>query len=165
MTTRGPNWLDDREQQAWRGYMRMQGELSARLNRNFSRNGGISMADYGVLVHLSDAVDGRARVLALGRQLQWEKSRLSHQLTRMERRGLVTREECPTDRRGALARITDAGTAALVAAAPSHVADVRRYLIDPLTSDQLDVFAEVTAAVLAALADDDLPTTPGECCE
>src|SRR5690606_35907892 len=97
------------------------------------------------------------RVFELGDELQWETSRLSHHLTRMERRGLVRREKCPTDQRGAYIVLTDAGRDAIVAAAPRHVEDVRRYFIDAMTPEQLDELATIAERVLEAL--DALPTT------
>jgi DNA-binding MarR family transcriptional regulator len=147
-----PRWLDEREDRAWRGYTSMQAQLSARLHRNLLRNTGLSLPDYEVLVHLSEAPDGRLRSFQLGAALQWEKSRLSHHLTRMEGRGLVERQECTTDGRGAFVVITAAGSAAIEAAAPSHVSDVREALIDVLTPAQLDALAEIAEAVLAQLA-------------
>src|SRR5918992_4130761 len=125
-----PRWLDEREARAWRGYTRMQVLLTARLHRNLLRETGLSLSDYEVLVHLSEAPDGRLRSFQLSNALQWEKSRLSHHLTRMERRGLVTRQECSTDGRGAFIVLTPNGRAAIEEAAPAHVADVRDAFID-----------------------------------
>src|SRR5512134_1046964 len=118
-------WLDEREQAAWRGLLTMHAQLQARLSRALQRDAGLSDADYGVLVALSEAPDDRLRIFQLGRFLQWEKSRLSHHLRRMEARGLVERRECDTDRRGAYVVLTARGRAAVEAAAPGHVAEVR----------------------------------------
>jgi DNA-binding MarR family transcriptional regulator len=150
-----PRWLDDREARAWRGYEHMRGQLSARLEHNLLRDAGLSGADYAVLVNLSEAPGGRMRAFELGRAMHWEKSRLSHQVTRMARRGLVRREVCPSDARGSFVALTDEGLAVIEAAAPGHVEDVRRYFIDLLTPAQLDVIADATAAVLARLAEED----------
>ncbi|MEJ7584587.1 MAG: helix-turn-helix domain-containing protein [Acidimicrobiales bacterium] len=147
-------WLGEREQEAWRGLLRMHAELGARLSRNLQQASGLSLADYDVLVHLAEADDGRLRVFELARSLRWEKSRVSHQVTRMERRDLVVREDCDTDARGAFARLTTTGRRALRAAAAGHVEDVRRYLIDVVSQDQLDALADVSTAVLGALADE-----------
>ncbi|MDP8977637.1 MAG: MarR family transcriptional regulator [Actinomycetota bacterium] len=133
--------------------MRLQ--LSARLNRNLVRAAGLSLADYEVLVSLSEACEGRLRAFRLADALRWEKSRLSHHLTRMQRRGLLRREECPTDRRGAFVVLTDAGRTAIERAAPEHVEDVRRAFVDVLTPAQLDALDEISRAVLARLSDDD----------
>jgi DNA-binding MarR family transcriptional regulator len=145
-------WLDEREARAWRGYTRMQVQLAARLHRNLLRATGLSLPDYEVLVHLSEAPEGRLRSFQLSAALQWEKSRLSHHLTRMQRRGLVARRECETDGRGAFVVLTPTGRTAIEAAAPAHVADVRAALIDALTPAQLDALAEISDAVLARMA-------------
>ncbi len=129
----------------------MQSRLDARLGRQLLAESGLSMADFEVLVVLSDVPDGRRRAFELGRQLQWEKSRLSHHLTRMERRGLVVREGCPTDRRGAFIALTPAGRTALEDAAPGHVETVRRSLFDVLTADQVSSLGEICADLLAGL--------------
>ena len=149
-----PRWLNEREARAWRGYEHMRGLLSARLERNLLRTAGLSGADYAVLVNLSEAPGGRLRAFELGNAMQWEKSRLSHQVTRMERRGLVRRETCPSDARGSFVVLTDEGFATIRDAAPDHVEDVRRYFIDVLTPEQLDELASITDKVLARLAED-----------
>ena len=146
-----PRWLDELETRAWRGYTRMRVELEAALSRELSRHSGLSHADYAVLVELSEAEGGRLRAFQLGRSLRWEKSRLSHHLKRMEARGLVDREECAEDARGSEVVLTAAGRAAIEAAAPAHVEDVRRLMIDQLTREQLEALAVAAEAVLAAL--------------
>lgn len=155
-----PRWLDDREMRAWRAYARMQTQLSARLHRSLQRTTGLSLSDYEVLVHLSEAPDGRLRSFQLSAALQWEKSRLSHHLSRMQARGLVSRQECTSDGRGAFVVITPAGRAAIESAAPTHVADVREALIDVLTPAQLDALAEIAETVLERLVDDGSATEP-----
>jgi DNA-binding MarR family transcriptional regulator len=147
-----PRWLNEREDRAWRAFTRMQALLSARLHRNLLRETGLSLSDYEVLVHLSEASEGRLRSFQLGNALQWEKSRLSHHLTRMEGRGLVARRECSTDGRGAFIVLTPAGRAAIEAAAPTHVADVRDAFIDVLTPEQLDVLVDIANAVLRSVS-------------
>src|SRR4051812_43668086 len=96
-----PRWLDEREQRAWRSLMTMHAGLSEHLERQLRTRNGMSDADYQVLAHLSEAPDGRLRSFALGNAMRWEKSRLSQHLTRMEKRGLVRRERCSDDQRGA----------------------------------------------------------------
>ena len=147
-----PRWLDAHEDRAWRGYTRMQALLSARLHRNLLRETGLSLSDYEVLVHLSEAPQGRLRAFQLGNALQWEKSRVSHHLTRMEGRGLVRRQECSTDGRGAFVVLTPNGRTAIEAAAPAHVAHVRDAFIDVLTPEQLDALAGISDAVLRRLS-------------
>lgn len=146
-----PRWLDDREQAAWRGLLQMNQQLLARLNRNLVVESGVSDGDYGILVALSEAPEQRLRAFELARSLMWEKSRLSHQLTRMERRGLVRREECTTDARGAFVVITDAGRTTIEAAAPRHVEHVRRWFVDALSSQQLDALGDIVTTVLNRL--------------
>jgi DNA-binding MarR family transcriptional regulator len=152
-----PRWLNPQEARAWRGFQSMRSQLGGRLRRQLVRDAGLSDADYEVLVNLSEAPDLRLRLYELGRRLQWEKSRVSHHLTRMERRGLVARQSCATDGRGAFVVLTDSGLAAIRAAAPQHVDAVRQYFIDVLTPAQLEALSEITEAVAARLAqaDDD----------
>src|SRR5947208_9183310 len=119
-TTTTPRWLDQREQAAWRAYLDMNAKLTARLNREMQDQSGVSIADFSVLVQLSEHVDARMRILELARALGWEKSRLSHQLTRMQQRGLIERSNCSEDRRGAFVVLTDRGRATVEAAAPRH---------------------------------------------
>ncbi|GAA4611850.1 MarR family transcriptional regulator [Actinoallomurus liliacearum] len=147
----GTRWLDDEEQRAWRAFIRMHGQLTARLSRQLQADSGLSLADYEVLVQLTDAPDGRLRPFELQRGLQWEQSRLSHHLTRMQRRGLVAREECDEDGRGAVVALTDAGRRAIVAAAPGHVDTVRRLFFDGLTRDQVALLHQVSDHVLGRL--------------
>ena len=149
-----PRWLDEREQAAWRGLLQMYQQVMARLNRNLVVESGLSEGDYAILVSLSEAPEGRLRAFELARWLLWEKSRLSHQLTRMERRGLVRREECVSDARGAFVVITEAGRTAIEAAAPRHVDDVRRWFVDALSPQQLDALNDIATSVLSRLEAD-----------
>ena len=115
-----PQWLTDDEQRAWRGLVQMTSRLDARLNRELQQSSGLSLADYDVLVLLTEAPDGRLRMFELVDDLQWEHSRLSHHVARMQRRGLVAREECTTNERGAFVVLTAAGRDAIETAAPGH---------------------------------------------
>jgi DNA-binding MarR family transcriptional regulator len=146
-----PRWLDADEQRAWRAYLRMQGRLTARLNRQLQADSGLSLADYEVLVHLTDREEGRLRPYELQRDLQWEQSRLSHHLTRMQRRGLVRREECADDGRGAYVVITEEGRRAITAAAPGHVETVRHLFFDGLSREQVAALERLAADVLGRL--------------
>ncbi|MEX0832180.1 MAG: MarR family winged helix-turn-helix transcriptional regulator [Nitriliruptoraceae bacterium] len=148
-------WLNEREERAWRAFTRLRAQLSAQISRDLARRSGISESEYGVLVHLSESPDQQLRSFELCDALQWERSRLSHQLTRMERRGYVARQECPSDARGSFVVLTDEGRAAIEAAAPGHVADVRQHFIDALTDDQLDALAEIAETVIDRLSADD----------
>ena len=145
-------WLTEEEQRAWRGLLRMTTQLNARMNRQLLQEYGISLTDYEVLVALSEAPAGRLRVFEVADTLSWEQSRVSHQLARMQRRGLITREDCASDARGAFAVLTEAGRAAIEQAAPAHVETVRQLVFDGLTQDQLTTLTEVTSRVLDRLA-------------
>lgn len=146
-----PPWLDDTEQAAWRAYLQMQTRLAACLERDIQANTALSMPDFAVLVALTDACRGGARAFSLAETLQWEKSRLSHHLARMERRGLVTRTNCAEDGRGQLVTVTPAGRAAIEAAAPHHVRTVRRLVFDALTPEDVAALARIADRVLARL--------------
>lgn len=147
----GTRWLTDREQRTWRSYLQMTALLNARMNRDLQNDCGLSVADFAVLVELSESAEGRMRVMELARDLRWEKSRLSHQLARMQKRGLIERAECTDDRRGAWAVLTDEGRRTIVAAAPLHVATVRGVMFDVLTPAQVDALGEISDTVLAKL--------------
>ncbi|MBS1848368.1 MAG: winged helix-turn-helix transcriptional regulator [Actinobacteria bacterium] len=153
MSPRDANWLDEREQRAWRGFLRMSAAVDQALARQMLANSRLSLADYAVLVCLSESADGARRSFEIAELLQWEASRLSHQLRRMAGRGLVEARGCPTDGRGRVTAITDAGRAALVSAAPCHVAEVRRVFIDRLDTAQLDALAAIADSVLDAESD------------
>lgn len=144
-------WLDNREQSAWRAFLDMHARLTARLNREMQDASGLSLADYSVLVPLSEHVDARMRVLELARSLGWEKSRLSHQLTRMQQRGLIERSNCTEDRRGAFVVLTDQGRTAVEVVAPTHVDGVRRYLFDALTPEQVDTLDAIARGTVERL--------------
>jgi DNA-binding MarR family transcriptional regulator len=144
-------WLTEDEQRAWRGLLQMTAQLNARMNRQLQDEAGISLADYEVLVVLSEAPEGRRRVFELAELLAWEQSRVSHQLARMQRRELVARQECPTDARGAFAVLTETGRAAIDRAALGHVETVRHLVFDGLSPDQLAALSAVSYRVLGRL--------------
>ena len=149
-----PRWLDEAEDRAWRGYLRMRTLLHARILRDLAREAGLSGPDYDVLSHVSESHGRRSRLGELAERMAWSRSRLSHHLTRMEERGLVTREDCPSDGRGAFVVLTEAGFRVIQAAAPGHVASVRRHFIDLLSRDQLDALTRITDTVVGHLAQD-----------
>jgi DNA-binding MarR family transcriptional regulator len=132
----------------------MQMRLQAALGRQLADESELSLADYAVLVSLTDQPDGRLRLFELGQEIGWEKSRLSHHVARMAGRGLVKKETCDSDRRGAFVVATKKGGKAIEAAAPGHVAEVRRLVIDRLSGDQLDAITTAAQTVLAALDTD-----------
>jgi len=152
MTLQQPRWLDDDEQRAWRAYLRMQGRLEARLNRRLQADSGLSLADYSVLVELTDTDQDGLRPFELQRRLDWEQSRLSHHLTRMQKRGLVDRDQCGEDGRGALVVVTGTGRRALEVAAPAHVEAVREWFFDGLTPAQVRLVGDLAAGVFDRLS-------------
>ncbi|NND73760.1 MAG: winged helix-turn-helix transcriptional regulator [Ilumatobacter sp.] len=147
-------WLTDREQRAWRGLQELQMRLDRQLARQLATDSGLSYPDYAVLVALTDQPDGRMRLFELGEILGWEKSRLSHHVARMAGRDLVAKEHCDSDQRGAFVVVTKHGRREIEAAAPGHLAEVRRLFVDHLSPAQLDSIAEIAEIVLARLDDD-----------
>lgn len=148
-------WLDGREARAWRALQSMQLRLTGRLARDLAATSQLSYSDYLVLVALTDRPDGRMRLFELATVLGWEKSRLSHHVARMAERGLVAKERCGEDRRGAYVVVTKGGRKAIEAAAPRHVEAVRRLFIDRLTPRQLDAVRAAAETVLAGLAEEE----------
>jgi DNA-binding MarR family transcriptional regulator len=104
-------------------------------------------------VPLSEAPGGLIRARDLGRLVGWDRTRVSHQLSRMEKRGFVTREECPDEARGSMVRLTSTGRSAIEAAASEHVSTVRRLFFDPLSDDELDTLATLLDRLLAGVAE------------
>ncbi|MET7355363.1 MarR family winged helix-turn-helix transcriptional regulator [Streptomyces mirabilis] len=150
-----PRWLTTTEERAWRGLLRMNDVLVNRTGRSLQGEFGLSGADYTVLAELTRVPGGRLRMVELSRTLAWEKSRLSHHLARMMKRGLVERTECADDRRGAYVTVTLQGREAITTAAPQHVADVRALFLDHLTPGQITLLAEISDLVLDKLSSDD----------
>lgn len=144
-------WLDEREQQAWRALQVMQARLNAALASQLAADSDLSLADYVVLVVLSEHPAGAARLFELAQHLGWERSRVSHHIARMAVRGLVRKDRCPSDQRGAIVVVTDMGRRAIEDAAPGHVRVVRQLFIDPLTEEQLDALAGASRRVVEAI--------------
>lgn len=144
-------WLSTAEQQAWRSYIEATTLLSDALDRQLQQDAGIPHGYYEILVRLSESPCRQMRMSELATATRSSRSRLSHAVARLEERGWVNRVECPTDRRGAVAHLTDVGFAALAAAAPGHVQAVRQYLIDRLTPTQIRQLGRIAAAVVAGL--------------
>lgn len=147
-----PRWLDDREAEIWKTYRDLRRELQSAMDRQLDRDSGLSGAEYAVLAPLSESAEGVLRSRELGEVLGWERSRVSHQISRMEKRGLVAREPCADDARGSMIRVTTEGRASIEAAAPEHVETVRRYFFDPLTRDEVETLGVLLARVLDTLA-------------
>ncbi|MEU8250060.1 MarR family transcriptional regulator [Nonomuraea sp. NPDC048916] len=140
-------WLDENEQRAWRNFLAATQLVNEALDRQLQRDAGMPHAYYMILVALSEAPERRMRMSELAVRAQSSQSRLSHAVARLEERGWVRRDRCPEDRRGNFAVLTDEGFAAIAAAAPGHVEEVRRSLFDVLTPDQVRALDEICAAV------------------
>ncbi|MFB9315126.1 MarR family winged helix-turn-helix transcriptional regulator [Nocardioides plantarum] len=147
MTTDEP-WLSATQQQVWRRWVAVTGELPARLNRELQATSGLSLSDYDVLVALSEAMDSRLRAGDLATALAWERSRLSHHVRRMVGRDLLAREECADDGRGAWVVLTPTGRDAIAQAAPGHARLVRELVFDDLDDADLAVLDRVLGIAL-----------------
>lgn len=149
----GPSdaWLDEVESRAWRAFFGMQEQVRSGVERQLKTK-GLSLADYSVLVILSEAPGKHRRMFELCDDLGWERSRLHHQLTRMVRRGLVQRHADPAEptSRAVFLELTEAGLRAIVEAAPTHAREVRKLFIDHLGRQQLEDIAEIAATVVDA---------------
>jgi DNA-binding MarR family transcriptional regulator len=141
-------WLSTEEERSWRTFIRLHQKLSRRLTADLQAQSGLSGADFEILVALTDVTDGRVRFQDLAEEIDWERSRLSHQVARMIKRGLVAREECAEDGRGAFVVITAQGREVIEAAAPKHVVTVRRLVIDALGPEDLAALGRISGRVL-----------------
>ncbi len=142
-------WLDDVEMRAWLGYVFTRDLIAAAVGRDSLRVSNLTYVEYTVLARLADATDHRRSFAELAAVLAWSQSRLSHQITRMEKRGLVARESIPDDARRTAAVLTEKGAQVLDSAAPSHVDSVRRHMIDVLDRGQLSALADIYDTLLA----------------
>jgi len=140
-------WLTPDEQRAWGAYIRLAKMLMRQLDRDLHPF-GLSTNDYEILVELSEAPETRLRMTELADLTAQSRSRLSHQITRMEAKGLVRREDCDGDKRGTFAVITPRGKALIERVAPSHVDSVRRHFIDHLCPEDLRVIGDACEPVL-----------------
>jgi DNA-binding MarR family transcriptional regulator len=144
-------WLSDDEQAAWRAWIAASLLLPDRLSRDLQDEAGISLADYEILVYLSESPDRRLRMSELADRTLSSRSRLSHQVDRLTDAGFVDREPCSEDRRGYFAVLTPRGWDFLVASAPMHVASVREHLVDVLTPDEFAELGRLCAKVTERL--------------
>jgi DNA-binding MarR family transcriptional regulator len=141
-------WLDDEEQHAWRQLAAVILKLPSELEAQLQRDASLSHFEYWVLALLSEAPDRTLRMSALASQANASLSRLSHVVSRLEKRGWVTRRPCPDDARATLAELTEDGLQQVVEAAPGHVAAVRRLVFDGLGADEVRELARTCAAIL-----------------
>jgi DNA-binding MarR family transcriptional regulator len=167
VSTSGTRWLSADEQVTWRAFVGTCRAFFAAVDAQLQRDTGMPLAYYEILVQLSEAPGHTLRMSQLAEATSASKSRVSHAVARLEERGWVRRSECPTDRRGQLAQLTDEGYAVLVAAAPGHVEQVRRTLFDLLAPEQTGQLQAITGAILAAVGnpppcgdDESCPDTP-----
>ncbi|ALG05702.1 MarR family winged helix-turn-helix transcriptional regulator [Kibdelosporangium phytohabitans] len=149
--TAEPRWLTAAELRAWRAYVIGSERLRQRLNTELQEGHDLPLADYEVLVRLSEQDKGQMRMTQLADEVAQSKSRLSHQISRLEAAGLVRRTHCPNDARGVLAEITETGMDQLRTAAPTHVDGVREHLVDLITPAEREVLADVFERVLTHL--------------
>jgi DNA-binding MarR family transcriptional regulator len=147
-------WLGDDEQLAWRTLINVHGHLMARLDAELQAAHHLGLADYEVLVHLSEAPERSLRMSELAERLLLSPSGLTRRLDGLVREGLVERQAYLSDRRGSLAVLTPAGLARLEEAAPTHVAGVRTYVVGSLGRDRLLQLAEILGQIEGALQDD-----------
>lgn len=163
MTTR---WLTPEEQRAWRAYVAASSLLEDALDRQLQQEAGLPHLYYSVLAALSEAPDRRMRMTDLAEHLKITRSRLTYVVTRLEKDGVVRREDCQWDKRGSVAVLTDEGMALLERAAPGHVETVRKAVFDHLSPEQIGQFEEICAVIAtaiqggdprAAVGSDDLP--------
>lgn len=144
-------WLDDHEQEVWRAYLDVMRLLTDRLQKQVNEDSAMSLGEYDVLVHLSEAPERQLRMSELAALVVHSRSRLTHTVGRMEKRGLVRREPCEQDGRGVLCTLTDEGHAVLTQAAPGHVEAVRNALFDPLTGADVAALGAAMEKVRAGL--------------
>ncbi|RKQ34871.1 MarR family winged helix-turn-helix transcriptional regulator [Kocuria tytonis] len=145
-------WLSAAEQEVWRNFLRLSRGMERAVDRQLQRDSELSGSEYDILVPLSEAASGELPSRELLRGLGWERSRLSHMLSRMERRDMLRRSPSPTDGRGLVVAITDHGREAIGRAAPAHLAMVREALVDHLSQDEKSALLSIARKVLPRLA-------------
>jgi DNA-binding MarR family transcriptional regulator len=148
-----PRWLTAKEQSVWRAYLDVTRLLNDRLHRQLVDDSGLSLAEYDILVHLSEAQGLSLRMSQLADHVVHSRSRLTHTISRLEQRGLVRRDPCPDDGRGVLCVLTPAGFSNLAGAAPGHVDAVRQGVFDPLSPQQVTELGEALEAIRSGLRD------------
>lgn len=147
------NWLTDEEQRVWRSFLALSRSMATAIDRQLARDSALSGSEYEVLVLLSESTTGVVRSRDLLNELSWERSRLSHLLSRMAKRGLLERLPCSSDARGLDVRITPEGRRAIAAAAPGHLEMVRAALIDQLTQEEMEAVRSIAGKVVPRVAE------------
>jgi DNA-binding MarR family transcriptional regulator len=146
-----PRWLDPREQEVWRSYLEVERLLADRLHRQLTADSRLSLQEYDILVWLSEVPGRSLRMSELADRLVFARSRLTHTVARLEKRGLVRRSACRQDGRGVLCELTATGFTALAGAAPGHVSAVRDALFDPLDAEDVEALGLALGKVRARL--------------
>ncbi|WP_335938134.1 MarR family winged helix-turn-helix transcriptional regulator [Streptomyces sp. PTD5-9] len=154
-STGEPRWLSDDEQRTWRAYLHATTLLEDHLDRQLQRDAGMPHIYYGLLVQLSQAPHRRKRMTELAKDAKITRSRLSHAVARLEKSGWVRREDCPSDKRGQNAALTDAGFDMLSRSAPGHVSAVRQAMFDRLTPEQMRSLGEIMQVIATGLQPED----------
>jgi DNA-binding MarR family transcriptional regulator len=154
--------LTESEYEVWRAFYHMRRHLDRALDLQLQRDSSISAPEYEILLALSRAPERQLRVKDIGIVIGWEKSRVSHQVTRMEKRGLLSRSDCSTDARGSWIGLTADGRRSVLGAMRGHTAAIRRYFFDVLGGDgeDLKALSERVVQAIGCAADEDVP--PGE---
>ena len=150
-TTEEPQWLTAEEQRVWRSYLHATQLLEDHMDRQLQRDAGMPHIYYGLLVKLAESPERRLRMTELAMHAKITRSRLSHAIARLEKNGWVRREDCPDDKRGQFAVLTDAGVAVLKETAPGHVEAVRQAMFDRLTEEQQKALGEIMRIVAEGL--------------
>lgn len=146
-----PRWLSDGEQRVWRSYLHATTLLEDHLDRQLQRDAGMPHVYYGLLVQLAQAPRRRMRMTELARSAKITRSRLSHAVARLEKNGWVRREECPSDKRGQFALLTEEGAEVLRRTAPGHVAAVRQAMFDRLSPEQVEQLGAIMRVMAEGL--------------
>jgi DNA-binding MarR family transcriptional regulator len=144
-----PRWLNTEQQRIWRSYLLGSALLMERINADLAQY-GLDVAEWEILVNLSEVDGRRMRMSDLADSVHQSRSRLTHTITRMEKSDLVKRTSCPEDRRGVWAELTDKGMALIVRAAPGHVETVRQNFVDAMSEDDYAAVGRAFAAVIDA---------------
>ncbi len=144
-----PRWLSTPQQAIWRDYLNATARINEKLDAEL-RSFGLDLGEYEILVHLSESPELQLRMSDLASAVRQSRSRLTHTVTRMERKGLILRKSCPSDRRGVIAVLTGSGLTLLKTAAPTHVESVREVFIDRVDPDDLAALGRAMNAVVLA---------------
>jgi DNA-binding MarR family transcriptional regulator len=147
-------WLTEAQQHDWRAFVSILSLLPDQFSRDLQDSEGLTLADYEIFVRLSDSPERSLRMSELADVTLASRSRLTHQIDRLEKSGFVLRKPCEDDKRGSWAVLTDKGWEKLVSAAPNHVESVRRHLVDVLTDDEFKTLGSICRKIIEALGED-----------